>query len=81
MTEAEEQPRSEVKQVRHMEETKDDLEEECWFEIRMQGKLPERRSNHVAFVWVNQGNEYMYIHGGRDLKEGNISSMWRVSVT
>jgi hypothetical protein len=28
-----------------------------WFEIRVQGKLPERRSNHCAFVWVNAGNE------------------------
>jgi len=47
----------------------------------MQGKLPERRSNHVAFVWVNQGSEYMYIHGGRDLKEGSHSSIWRVNLT
>ena len=23
----------------------------------------------------------MYIHGGRDLKEGSIDSMWRVSLT
>jgi len=61
-----------------MEESKD---EEQWFEIRMQGKLPERRSNHVAFVWVNQGSEYMYIHGGRDLKEGSHSSIWRVNLT
>jgi len=66
------------KQAQFREETK---EEECWFEIRMQGKLPERRSNHCAFVWVNQGSEYMYIHGGRDLKEGNIQSMWRVNLT
>lgn len=61
-----------------MEETKED---EQWFEIRMQGKLPERRSNHVAFIWVNQGCEYMYIHGGRDLKEGNVASMWRLNCT
>jgi len=65
--------------LNRMEESKD--VEETWFEIRMQGKLPERRSNHVAFIWVNQGNEYMYIHGGRDLKEGNLNSMWRVNLT
>jgi len=45
----------------------------------MQGKLPERRSNHVAFIWVNEGSEFMYIHGGRDLKEGNVASMWRLN--
>jgi hypothetical protein len=61
-----------------MEESKDD---EQWFEIRMQGKLPERRSNHVAFIWVNEGSEFMYIHGGRDLKEGNVASMWRLNCT
>ena len=31
--------------------------EEVWYEIRMQGKLPERRANHCAFVWSNGGSE------------------------
>jgi len=26
-------------------------------------------------------NDSMYIHGGRDLKEGAISTMWRVNIT
>lgn len=63
-----------------LEESKDDLEE-CWYEIRVQGKLPERRSNHCGFIWANQGTEYMYIHGGRDLKEGTVATMWRVNLT
>jgi len=60
---------------------KADSNEEVWYEVRVQGKLPERRSNHVAFIWSNQGSEYMYIHGGRDLKEGSISTMWRINLT
>ena len=30
-----------------------------WVEIRIQGKLPERRSNHAAFVAVVSGAEYL----------------------
>ncbi len=30
---------------------------EEWFEIRVQGKLPERRSNHCAFIWTLNGSE------------------------
>lgn len=65
------------------EETKEQAEpfEEVWYEVRVQGKLPERRSNHCAFIWSNNGNEFMYIHGGRDLKEGTISSMWRINLS
>lgn len=55
--------------------------EQNWIEVRLQGKLPERRSNHTAFILKQKDNEYMYIHGGRDLKEGSISTMWRVSLT
>jgi len=25
-------------------------------------------------------NEYLYIHGGRDIKEGPMSNMWRMSI-
>lgn len=55
--------------------------EEDWIEIRLAGKLPERRSNHAAFIMSQKDQEYLYIHGGRDLKEGSIDTMWRVSLT
>jgi len=45
----------------------------------VQGKLPERRSNHAAFIW--QGSiSYFYVHGGRDLKEGALDNMWRLNI-
>jgi hypothetical protein len=50
-----------------------------WSEIRVQGKLPERRSNHAAFIQNTQRN-YLYIHGGRDLKEGAIDNLWRIDL-
>ena len=50
---------------------------ECeWNEVRLSGKLPERRSNHCSFIV----NEYLYIHGGRDIKEGPMSNMWKMSI-
>jgi len=45
-----------------------------------QGKLPERRSNHCSFTAMCDGQEYLYIHGGRDLKEGAHASMWRLNL-
>jgi hypothetical protein len=50
-----------------------------WAEIRVQGKLPERRSNHAAFI-QNSSKNYYYIHGGRDLKEGALDNMWRINL-
>ena len=47
-----------------------------WSEIRLSGKLPERRSNHCSFIV----NDYMYIHGGRDIKEGQMANMWKLSL-
>ena len=47
-----------------------------WSEVRLSGKLPERRSNHCSFIV----NDYMYIHGGRDIKEGPMASMWKMSI-
>jgi len=52
-----------------------------WVELRLQGKLPERRSNHCSFIAKDGSDEYLYIHGGRDLKEGAIESMWCVNLT
>lgn len=48
-----------------------------WSEVRLSGKLPERRSNHCSFIV----NDYFYIHGGRDIKEGPMSNMWKLSVS
>ena len=47
-----------------------------WGEVRLQGKLPERRSNHCSFIV----NGMMYIHGGRDIKEGPMSNMWKMNI-
>ena len=53
-----------------------------WLELRLQGKLPERRSNHCSFIVKGEEEaEWLYIHGGRDLKEGALDSMWRVNLT
>lgn len=58
-----------------------ELENEGWYELRLQGKLPERRSNHCSFITHDgNGTQYLYIHGGRDLKEGAHSSMWRLNL-
>jgi len=62
------------------EETKDGHDEPIWIEVRLQGKLPERRSNHCAFIFKKGSDEYLYIHGGRDLKEGSIATMWKVNI-
>ena len=32
-------------------------------------------------IWLKELLYSMYIHGGRDLKEGPISSLWRVSLS
>lgn len=52
-----------------------------WVEVRVSGKLPERRSNHTSWVAKMGQAEYLYIHGGRDLKEGPVQSMWRLNLT
>lgn len=54
-----------------------DLDREyTWSEIRLKGKLPERRSNHCSFIV----NDYLYIHGGKDIKEGPMGNMWKLSI-
>lgn len=47
-----------------------------WAEVRLQGNLPERRTNHCSFIV----NDYLYIHGGRDIKVGSMNNMWRLSL-
>ena len=47
-----------------------------WNELKVSGKLPERRSYHVGAVH----NGYMYVFGGQDLKEGSVNSTWKIDV-
>jgi len=50
--------------------------------VRIDGKLPERRSNHASFIYENlaANQRYLYVHGGRDLREGAIENMWRLDL-
>lgn len=70
-------------QVRTHEENKSGnvIDSDNWIEVRLQGKLPERRSNHCAFILTIRNEEYLYVHGGRDLKEGSIATMWRLNLS
>lgn len=45
-------------------------------EIRYEGAPPERRAHHVTFYHENK----LYIHGGEDIYEGIIGSMWSLSL-
>eukprot|EP00347_Sterkiella_histriomuscorum_P002778 403366836 len=45
-----------------------------WYEVKMTGKLPERRSYQISDVY----NDHLYIFGGQDLKEGAYNSLWRL---
>lgn len=47
-----------------------------WFEYRVVGKAPRRRAYHAAFVY----NNYYYIHGGYDIREGSLESMYRINL-
>ena len=46
-----------------------------WKKVNVTGTLPERRSNMAGCV-ADDG--YLYIFGGQDLKEGILSSLWRL---
>ena len=45
-----------------------------WYEIKMTGKLPERRSYQISEVFEGS----LYIFGGQDLKEGTYNNLWRL---
>jgi len=42
----------------------------------MTGKLPERRSYQISEIY----NDYLYIFGGQDLKEGSYNTLWRLNL-
>lgn len=46
-----------------------------WAEIRI-SKPPKRRTNQVSFTY----NNFFYIYGGRDINEGKMSDMFRLSL-
>ena len=48
--------------------------EKGWYEVKMTGKLPERRSYHCSCIY----NDALYIFGGQDLKEGTYNSVWKL---
>jgi hypothetical protein len=60
-----------------LEEEKDSSEEaEHFYELRMMGKLPERRGHHSSFIHAGK----LYVFGGNDIKEGSIDSLWSLDM-
>lgn len=47
-----------------------------WNELKVSGKLPERRGYHVGAVH----DGYMYVFGGQDLKEGSVNTTWKINI-
>lgn len=45
-----------------------------WFEVKMTGKLPERRSYQISEIY----KDCLYIFGGQDLKEGSYNTLWKL---
>lgn len=48
-----------------------------WYELKPWGKLPDKRSYHGAVIY----DGYIYIHGGKDIKEGFYDDMWRLRLS
>ena len=44
--------------------------------MRFHKIVPERRSYHVSFIY----KEKLYIHGGYDIKDGSINSLWSLDI-
>ncbi len=42
-----------------------------WFELKVKGKLPDKRSYHSAVVYDGR----MFIYGGEDIKEGKYNDL------
>lgn len=47
-----------------------------WNELKVLGKLPERRSYHISCL--REG--VLYVFGGQDLKEGSLNSVWKLDL-
>jgi len=51
----------------------DDVElDENWYELRVDGRQPQRRAHHSSFAVGDR----MFIYGGYDIIEGPLQSMW-----
>ena len=64
----------------HLSADRDDLDPEeinkSWQEYRLAGKAPRRRGYHGSFIYDN----YLYIHGGHDIREGTLDKMYRINL-
>jgi hypothetical protein len=47
-----------------------------WNELKVSGKLPERRGYHIGCVH----DGFMYVFGGQDLKEGSVNTTWKINI-
>lgn len=47
-----------------------------WFELKVKGKLPDKRSYHSAVVYDGK----MFIYGGEDIKEGKYNDLQMLSL-
>ena len=45
-----------------------------WYELRLRGKLPERRGYNSCFVHEST----LYIYGGHDIREGSMDTLWKL---
>jgi hypothetical protein len=58
-----------------------------WYELRLNGKFPERRAYHSCFML---GKRYgiaafysetrMFIYGGHDIREGSLDTLWMIEL-
>lgn len=59
---------------------RDDLDNsemnKSWQEYRVTGRAPRRRSYHASFVYEN----YYYIHGGFDIREGTFEKLYKINL-
>ena len=47
-----------------------------WYEVRLTGKVPERRGYHSDFIHNNK----LYIYGGHDIREGSMDNLWVIDL-
>lgn len=68
------------KDTARLGDTRDDFEQEdsnkSWQEYRVTGKAPRRRGYHASFIYDN----YLYIHGGQDIREGTLDKMYKINL-
>ena len=50
--------------------------EKNWYEVRLAGKVPERRGYHSTFL----KDQKLYIFGGHDIREGSLDNLWMLDL-